>query len=183
MSSIVVFRRKHRCWSSPLQHFLYFLYTCAMQKKSTLSTLQELQKLVSRCTATILYKPIKNEVDYNDSSFPLEIPKNSLILSNDKNSDPFKWADDCIDKFKNLKTCILIPGTQFDIYGTRHGKGAGWYDRFLSRIPSAWLRIGIIDKAGMSHSKILKQKWDESVDWIIVYNGFSWSIYNARNNL
>jgi 5-formyltetrahydrofolate cyclo-ligase len=153
-----------------------FLYTYRMEKELAL---QELQRLVSQRTASILYKPTKTEVDYNNPSFPLEVHANNLLIPNTRDSDPFEWVINCITKFKNAKVCILIPGTEFDLYGTRHGKGAGWYDRFLSKT-SAWLRIGIIDKSKISHSKMLRQKWDEPVDWVITYDGSSWRAHKAR---
>lgn len=144
------------------------------------SVMEELEKLVSKCEASILYKPQKNEIDVHDNSFPLKMRANNLVLPNAKNSDPLMWADKCTDEFKNLNAYILIPGKQFDVRGTRHGKGGGWYDRFLSRIPPVWLRIGIADKSQVSMAELLKQEWDEPVDWLIVRDGFSWSIYNTR---
>lgn len=147
------------------------------------SIFNELQKIVSKCAGSVLYLPIKSEVDYNDPSFPLEMPGDNLIIPKDKNSDPFKWVDNCIAKFKNDAVCVLIPGTKFDAYGTRHGKGAGWYDRFLSRIPSSWLKIGIINSAKFSHSKLLRREWDQPVDWIIIRDNFSWSVHKASTRL
>lgn len=159
---------------SPLQHFLY---TTHMQEGLAL---KELQKLVSLCTGAVLYIPTKGEVNYNDPLFPLEISKDNLIIPKDKNSDPFKWADNCIVKFKNDSVYVLIPGTRFDIYGTRHGRGAGWYDRFLSKVPSSWLRIGIADSTKFSQSKLIRQKWDKPVDWIIIQDNFSWIVQKAQ---
>jgi 5-formyltetrahydrofolate cyclo-ligase len=143
------------------------------------SALKELQKLVSQCAGSVLYMPAKSEVDYSNPSFPLEIPKVNLFIPNYKDSDPFEWADNCLTKFKNSKVCMLIPGTRFDIYGTRYGKGAGWYDRFLSKIPPAWLRIGIIDSAKFSNSKLIRQEWDELVNWVLVRNNTLWKVYKA----
>lgn len=132
------------------------------------SALLELQELVSQCRASILYKPFKGEIDYNARSFPLDIHENNLTLPDNKDGDPFEWAAKCITRFKNTRPYILIPGAKFDMYGTRHGKGGGWYDRFLSKVPSAWLRIGVIDKSQMSATQLLKQERDEPVNWIIV---------------
>lgn len=141
------------------------------------SAFQELQRLASQCGASILYKPLRNEVDYNNSPFPLEIQINNLTLPNNKDGNPFEWAAKCIAKFKNTKPYILIPGTQFDKYGTRYGKGVGWYDRFLSKVPGTWLRIGIAHKSQISNTQLVRQGWDEPVDWIIVHNNNLWEIY------
>ena len=143
------------------------------------SKLYELQKVVSECAGSVFYMPTKSEVDYNNSSFPLKIPKDNLIIPKDRNSNPFEWVDNCIAKFKNNPICIFIPGTKFDTYGTRYGKGSGWYDRFLSKIPANWLKVGIIDSTKFSYSKLIRQKWDEPVNWIIVKNNTSWKVYEA----
>jgi 5-formyltetrahydrofolate cyclo-ligase len=38
---------------------------------------------------------------------------------------------------------ILVPGIAFDRRGFRLGRGGGWYDRLLSRLPGGALRVGI----------------------------------------
>ncbi len=158
-------------------HSSIFLYTDFMRREFAL---QELQRLVLRCETAILYKPLISEADYNDHTFPLGIPANNFVLPNDKNSYPYIWATNCIAKFQNTDTFILIPGTRFDIHGTRRGKGAGWYDRFLSKVPPTWLRVGVTDKSRISYIKLSRQWWDEPVDWIVAYDGFAWDIYNTR---
>lgn len=154
-----------------------FLYTYFMERKPALL---ELQELISQCRASILYKPLKDEINYNARSFPLEVHKENLILPNDKDCDPFEWATKCKTKFKNTKPYILIPGTQFDIHGTRHGKGGGWYDRFLSKVPHTWLRVGVIDKYQMPDTRLLKQGWDEPVDWIMIRNNNLWEAHKIN---
>ena len=143
------------------------------------SALEKLQQLVAQSVASILYVPTKTEIDYNIPSFPLQIHSNNLVIPKDKNSNPFKWAINSINKFKDSKVCVLIPGTRFDVYGTRHGKGAGWYDRFLSTLPSNWLRVGIIDKTKLSDTKLIRQEWDQSVDWVLVHDKNLWKAYKA----
>lgn len=132
-----------------------------------------------QCEAAILYEPLKNEIDFNVSSFPLKIPANQLILPNIKNSDPFAWAEKCVARFQ-VKTLVLIPGVQFDEYGTRHGKGGGWYDRFISKLPSTWIKIGIADNKQFSSAKLLRNIWDEPVDWVLVFNGCTWTAHEAK---
>jgi 5,10-methenyltetrahydrofolate synthetase len=100
-----------------------------------------------------------------------------IFLPQDKNSDPIKWAQKFKDKCKNKKVCILIPGKRFDKYGTRHGRGKGWYDRFLSKVPNDWLRIGVANKNQMSETKLKKEKWDEVMDRLVVWDDYDWKIF------
>jgi len=148
-----------------------------------MNDLQELQKLVSVYTASILYIPIQSEIDYSNPLFVLKIPDKKFTLPKEKNSDPFELVFQCIDKFKNDKVLLLIPGKSFDKYGTRHGRGGGWFDRFLSEVPPEWLRIGVIDKSGLSNSKLPKQEWDQVVDWVLIQDGSSWIAHKIYKTL
>lgn len=145
--------------------------------------LRELKDLVALCDASILYQPLKGEVDYHNRAFPFDIPLNILTLPNHKDSDPFAWAAKCTTKFKDTKPFILIPGTRFDIRGTRHGKGGGWYDRFLAKVPTEWLRIGVANKSQMSETELLRQEWDQLVDWIIVCDSFNLTKVNKASKM
>jgi hypothetical protein len=132
--------------------------------------------------ATIIYTPFGEEIDFNHPTFPLSISPDHFVLPADKNSDPFMWAEKCIIYFeqKKITPTILIPGKKFDLLGTRHGKGGGWYDRFLSHIPISWQRVGIAEKSQISSVPLLRQNWDEPLDWIIVRDDVSWVLHETH---
>jgi 5-formyltetrahydrofolate cyclo-ligase len=154
----------------------------SLTRREKISYNQKLINLLKKYEASILYSPLINEINYNEKIFPIKIHKNNIILPVDKNSDPFRWAKECGKKFSNKNTYILIPGKRFDTQGTRHGHGYGWYDRFLSKIPNDWIRIGITDIKRLSLKPITKKTLDEPVDWIITYNSFnsSWVFYETH---
>ncbi len=131
------------------------------------------------CEASILYEPLLGEINYNDRSFPLKKPKYKVVLPQTKTSDPFSWAATCCTKFKDKKPYILIPGTTFDVHGTRHGKGGGWYDRFLSKLPSIWLKIGVAHDSQISLSPLKRELWDVPVDYVLVRTSGTWIAYKA----
>ena len=140
-----------------------------------------LQKEISICTYCILYKPLKDEVDFDVNDFPLKLASNKIYLPNNNNTNPFDLADKLSKELVNEKVFLLIPGTKFDIYGTRHGRGGGWYDRFLSKVPKDWIRIGITGVANFSKSNISKNEWDETVHFIILNSKNVWCVYISTN--
>jgi len=144
---------------------------------------KKLDNLVQKCEASILYFPLINEIDYNKQQFPLNIHKNNIVLPIDKNIDPFKCANECKSMFNDKNVYILIPGKKFDTKGTRHGHGYGWYDRFLSKIPKDWIRIGLTDVSKLSLQPLIKKSLDEPVDWLIVYDSSdsSWIFYETHS--
>ena len=148
------------------------------------SALQELQNAVSDCEISILYKPIKDELDYSSPLFPLEIKPSKVVLPCDKNADPFLWVKKCKSVCKNTNSYILIPGNKFDMHGTRHGKGGGWYDRFLSKTPKTWLKIGIADQSQISPMPIKRESWDMPVDWLLIRDtNNTWSVHKTSTQL
>ena len=65
---------------------------------------------------------------------------------------------------------ILVPGLAFTAQGARLGRGAGFYDRFLSANPEA-LRVGVGFQEQMV-PKVPLQEWDESLDVILTDQNF-----------
>ncbi|MCF7815714.1 MAG: hypothetical protein K9M10_01205 [Candidatus Pacebacteria bacterium] len=136
---------------------------------------------ISLCHGVVLYVPFFNEPDLLPLSM-LYRSEDSIVTPNDSHIDPIEWADTCIKFAKGRRMCVLVPGTAFDSSGTRHGRGGGWYDRFLSRIPKGWLRIGVATPMSFKSGEVLKrQPWDEQVDYIFIYKPklTSWDVCEA----
>ncbi len=124
------------------------------------------------------YKPLPGEPDYSTAPF-LKDRVVPFLISQDKTMDPCVAAQDLSQQLAGKKVCVLIPGQQFDKQGTRHGRGGGWYDRFLAAVPADWLRVGIARKEQLSENTLTRESWDQPVDWILVIDGVSWQAYET----
>jgi 5-formyltetrahydrofolate cyclo-ligase len=60
---------------------------------------------------------------------------------------------------------VLVPGLMFDTWGQRLGRGGGYYDRLLERLPSARL-VGICHEVSMC-DLVPVELHDHRVDWIV----------------
>jgi 5-formyltetrahydrofolate cyclo-ligase len=83
---------------------------------------------------------------------------------------PAEVAQKAREFVANSSAFILVPGRRFDATGTRHGKGAGWYDRFLSIVPKEWFRIGFCYDDQFSEEPLVRQAWDQPMDVVYVVN-------------
>ncbi len=124
------------------------------------------------------YQPLFDEVNYLEYFSSLN-PETIMFLPTAEEADPFHWADICQKKYSTEIPNVLIPGTKFDLRGTRYGRGGGWYDRFLSQIPNTWLRIGIADISKISPIALERRPWDQPLDWLVVKNGGDWMVYET----
>lgn len=154
-----------------------FLYTCGMGK---MTTRQKLERTVAECNACLCYVPLRNEVDYAECPLLNSILQKRTNLPTKKEIDPFAEALKHREKYRDMPVCVLIPGHRFDIHGNRHGRGGGWFDRFLSNIPRAWLRIGIAPESNVFRRKLQRERWDEPVDWIISRTPSSWRVFETE---
>lgn len=143
-------------------------------------SLQKLAHILATHTASIRYRPLAGEVDYTSCELLVPVLEQSTLVPNTSGTDPLLWAAFYTSHYRNSAPCILIPGNRFDMKGARYGRGMGWYDRFLTAIPPNWLRIGIANQTQLSPTPLVRQPWDEPVDWIIVRDGSSWKVYETR---
>ena len=65
---------------------------------------------------------------------------------------------------------VLVPGLAFDRLGNRLGRGRGYYDRFLRRLPADVLTIGLAFD-GMIRDLIPHDKNDHPVKMVITEQG------------
>lgn len=121
----------------------------------------------SQYTAAIAYEPMQSEVDFRSSLFPITVPKKTISLPQGRTEDPYAWAQRLTTELEGERVVILVPGTAFDALGTRHGRGGGWYDRFLSSVPPTWLRIGVTTEAHFSQTPLTREVWDEPMDYVV----------------
>jgi len=142
--------------------------------------MEKLKGIVSQYSAAIVYDPQNNEVDINTAAFPLIGFEKTIVIPPKKNSDPFAWASKCSAEFVGQNACIFIPGRKFDLSGTRHGRGGGWFDRFLSQVPAGWMRIGVARSPDISKKLLKRETWDEPVDWLLVQNELNWVAFETK---
>lgn len=95
---------------------------------------------------------------------------------------PAEEAQNAQSLIENRPAFILIPGREFDATGTRHGKGFGWYDRFLSNVPKEWLRIGFCYKEQFSNELLKRESWDEPMDYVCVIDKSTENIIQVYSN-
>lgn len=61
---------------------------------------------------------------------------------------------------------ILVPGVAFDARGVRLGRGLGYFDRFLSRIPASIPRVGLAYECQMA-GKVPAHPHDERMQAVV----------------
>ncbi|HEY4487217.1 MAG TPA: 5-formyltetrahydrofolate cyclo-ligase [Candidatus Paceibacterota bacterium] len=134
-----------------------------------------IKKLLA-CRAVVGYQPLEDEPNL----VPASTSPIRFTVLRDKFTDPVETAKKVLGMFPETNVCLYIPGTAFDKHGTRHGRGGGWYDRFLSSVPSNWMRVGLCHKNNFSHNPLKREVWDQPVDWVGVQRANRIDYYETK---
>lgn len=148
-----------------------------------LHSFQEFQSLIDTHPIRVSYLPFSDERDPTTIPLLNTINIQTIIhVPQNHRHDPVKFATTLSETNDPSKLHLLIPGQLFDKAGTRHGRGRGWYDRLLAHLPPEIPRIGIVSTNQLSPTTLLRNPWDEPVDWLIYQKKENWLIYktNAR---
>ncbi|TSD06273.1 MAG: 5-formyltetrahydrofolate cyclo-ligase [Parcubacteria group bacterium Greene0714_7] len=145
---------------------------------------EELLEKLRGANALIGYSPMGDEPDVHGFLIENQIFKPGRSIIADKNISPHDFALSLLRAHANEKVCVLVPGREFDTFGTRHGRGGGWYDRFLKELPQDWIRIGVLSPAQLSEEKLNREPWDEPVDYLLIIEKDDCNIIttNSRKN-
>lgn len=135
-----------------------------------MSALETLSTALHSCSAFISYSPIGDEPDIGEFLREIQLSKRGVSVLPTSDIDPHEVARILSKEHAHEKVALFIPGRVFDETGTRHGRGGGWYDRLLSELPQEWIRVGVARAHHMSREALLRQAWDEPVDFLIIKN-------------
>ena len=129
---------------------------------------EKIEEVIRQYDGLITYIPLRTEVD------PVLLPQIAFTKTRTipprPSLSPVEEALRSLAVMKDSKVVILLPGRMFDALGTRHGQGGGWYDRYLARVPSDWLRVGLCTRERFSASPLIREPHDQPVDIVGVYD-------------
>lgn len=123
--------------------------------------------LCASVEAYVTYRPLRTEVPLTDV-FPIPTGSQVYEILPRASLDPYEEVLGAVEALRGLSVAVLLPGRTFDRIGTRLGQGGGWYDRFLSKVPVEWIRIGFCFDEQLSSAPLPRKPWDESVDVVCV---------------
>lgn len=172
-------------------HFKEKLYQALFDNRQTKSHLVclQLEKLLGELDFFTLslclgvYDPLGDEVDWKESKllkntncvYPRFVDKG--VMDYAKLSEKEEYSSSFGIKLKspssNLKSqtpdIVLVPALAFDEMGYRLGRGAGYFDRYLSQFKG--VSIGLAFKESLT-KELPRRPHDERVDYVVSEEGY-----------
>ena len=108
-------------------------------------------------------------------------PDSRLITNRYGIPEPCTHGQDAARFLNPLRMSVLfMPLVAFDDQGTRLGMGAGYYDRYLGRLPSSLrpLVIGLAHEVQRAANTLERRPWDIPLDGVVTDAG--WQPFSSR---
>lgn len=127
-----------------------------------------------REASVVGYSPMEDEPAYEPFLLEHGFSASDFLIPASKETLPEDVGQQLRDKYPENDVAVFMPGRQFDLRGTRHGRGHGWYDRLLVLVPEVWVRVGVLTPELLSAEPLRRELWDQPVDVLLVKraNGF-----------
>jgi len=130
-------------------------YDCDKHSQRIAKTLYDLHEWKS-AGAINIYENIGNEVSTKDIIIEATHVSNKVVYHPIKKPE-YNPSD--ID-------LVIVPGVVFDVKMARYGRGLGYYDRFLSKLPNVKV-IALAYDFQVSKKELKLDDWDIKMDYII----------------
>ena len=129
------------------------------------------------------FSPLRDEPDPRPIEELAGSNSQIVVLGQDASIDPLDTAHELLHAHGDVhRAVLLIPGRSFDLTGTRHGRGRGWYDRVLHELPRNWTRVGIASLVCLHQEELLRQPWDEPMDCLMLNGADGWHMRLCTNH-
>jgi len=128
---------------------------------------QELVSLLKKAHAFIGYTPLADEPQYRPYLLASGFTQPEFQVPMDAAVDPFSLAEQYSAEHSGKRVALFIPGRKFAPSGVRAGRGVGWYDRLLSKVPPDWVRVGVAHPWHL-FEHLEKKEWDQDMDFILI---------------
>lgn len=128
------------------------------------------------------FSPFDGEPDIHDFLKAQKFSGLVVTVPQNKDASPHDFAEALQRAHTDKNILVFIPGRAFDAKGTRHGRGGGWYDRFLSKVPREWVRVGVLNKTQLSEVPLKREAWDEPMDFLLIQEPARWNVFKVADH-